>query len=116
MDFFLFLFVFIVLILAINKTIKFSSSILILLLFSIIANIALAQNYTQSLIPEANDGMGISNQLAYMIIGEVQWSHELFLSTYNESTIISIVLLIVYLLTLVLEKFLREKSLKNNNL
>ena len=116
MDFFLFLFVFIVLILAINKTIKFSSSILILLLFSIIANVALAQNYTQSLIPEANDGMGISNQLAYLIIGEDPWSHELFQSTYNESTIISIVLLIVYLLTLVFEKFLREKSLKNNNL
>lgn len=116
MDFFLFLFVFIVLILAINKTIKFSSSILILLLFSIITNVALAQNYTQSLIPEANDGLSISNQLSYMIIGEDRWSHELFESTYNSSTIISIVLLIVYLLTLVLEKFLREKSLKNNNL
>ena len=116
MDFFLFLFVFIVLILDINKMIKFSSSILILLLFSVIANVALAQNYTQSLIPEANDGMGISNKLAYMIIGEVRWSHELFQSMYNDSTIISIVLLIVYLLILVLEKFLREKSLKNNNL
>ncbi len=116
MGFFLFLFVFIVLILAINKTIKFSSSILILLLFSIITNVALAQNYTQSLIPEANDGISISNQLSYMIIGEDRWSQELFQSTYNDSTIISIVLLIVYLLTLVLEKFLMRKVIENNNL
>ena len=116
MGFFLFLFVFIVLILAINKTIKFSSSILILLLFSIITNVALAQNYTQSLIPEANDGLGISNLLSYMIIGDDRWSQELFQSTYNDSTIISIVLLIVYLLTLVLEKFLMRKVIENNNL
>ncbi len=116
MGFFLFLFVFIVLILAINKTIKFSSSILILLIFSIITNVALAQNYTQSLIPEANDGLSISNRLAYMIIGEDRWSHELFESTYNTSTILSIVLIVVYLLTLIVEKYLREKSLINNYL
>ena len=109
MGFFLFLFVFIVLILAINKTIKFSSSILILLVFSIITNVALAQNYTQSLIPEANDGLSISNQLSYMIIGEDRWSHELFESTYNTSTILSILLIVVYLLTLVLEKVFKRK-------
>lgn len=116
MGFFIFIFVFIVLILAVNKTIKFSSSILLLLLFTIITNVALAQNYTHSLIPEANDGLGISNLLAYMIIGEDRWSQELFKSTYNISTILSIVLLIVYLITLILEKFSKEKSMENNNL
>lgn len=116
LDFFLFLFVFIVLILAVNKTIKFSSSLLILLLFSIITNVALAQNYTQSLIPEANDGLGISNLLAYMVIGEDRWSHELFQSTYNLSTILSMVLLIVYVFTLIIENFLKEKAEKNSNL
>ena len=74
---------------------------------------ALAQNYTHSLIPEANDGIGISNSLAYFLIGEVRWTSELFLSEYERSTTISIVLLIAYSLVLVLEKVrLKGKSVE----
>lgn len=67
----IFLYIIICLYLAIQKKIKFSTAILPLLLFSITANVALAQNYAQSLIPGANDGIGISNLLAYFLIGEV---------------------------------------------
>lgn len=95
---------------AIQKKVKISTALLPLVLFSIVANVALSQNYTQSLIPEANDGIGISNSLAYLLIGEDRWSHELFRSTYNHSTTITILLLIAYSLILVLEKSYKRKE------
>jgi hypothetical protein len=97
--------------LAIQKKLKFSTALLPLLLFSILANVALAQNYTQSLIAEANDGLGISNKLAYFLIGEDRWSQELFQSSYNFSTNVSIVLLISYSLILISEKIYVNKSI-----
>ena len=95
---------------AIQKKVKFSTALLPLLLFSIVANVALAQNYTQSLIPGANDGMGISNRLAYFLIGDDGWSHELFRSAYNFSTTITIILLIAYSLILVIETVYKRKE------
>jgi hypothetical protein len=95
-----------------NKDGKYSTGILPLLLFSIVANVALSQNYTQSLIPEANDGIGISNSLAAFLISEEHWSHELFKTYYLNSTSISIVLIVVYMIFLALENirsFDREK-------
>ncbi len=50
-----------------------SKAVLLILLLSIVANISLAQNYTQSLIPGANDGIGISNVLAKVIITDDGW-------------------------------------------
>ena len=64
---------------------------------------ALAQNYTQSLIHEANDGLGVSNKLAFFLHGENQWSQELFQSSYH-STNASIALLITYTVVLIAEK------------
>ncbi|XKI12395.1 NADH-ubiquinone oxidoreductase chain 6 [Sporosarcina sp. ANT_H38] len=91
-----------------NKSIKYSIGLLPLLLFSILANVALAQNYTQSLIVGANDGIGVSNILASFFIPEDKWSQELFHSFYEASTIITIVLLQLYLLCLLLEGFKRR--------
>lgn len=104
MEFGIFLYFFIALYLVIQKKLKISAALLPLLLFSILANVALAQNYTQSLIPEANDGLGVSNKLAYFLIGENRWSQELFQSSYHYSTNASIALLITYILVLILEK------------
>jgi hypothetical protein len=101
MNFFLYLFIVSAIFLAFKKWIKFSTAVLLLLLFSILSNIALAQNYTQSVIPEANDGIGISNSLAYFLISEDRWSIELFQSAYNFSTAISNVLLLFYMITLI---------------
>lgn len=112
MDFIVFVYTGIILIFALQKKVKFSTALLPLLLFSIVANVALGQNYTQSLIPEANDGMGISNILAYFLIGDDRWSHELFLSRYEISTNITIVLLIVYSLILILEIVYKRKEIK----
>lgn len=103
----------IVLFLAIKKKIKISTALLPLLLFSTLANVALAQNYTQSLIPD-NEGIGISNTLAYFLIGEDHWSQKLFRSSYAFSTNISIVLLVSYSLILISEKVyvLMQKEIK----
>jgi len=109
-DYIILVYFIVMLVFAIQKKVKFSTALLPVLLFSIVANVALAQNYTQSLIPEANDGMGISNRLAYFLIGDDRWSHELFRSAYNLSTTITIVFLIVYSLVLVLERVYKRKE------
>lgn len=110
MDYIIFVYFVVMMVFAIQKKVKFSTALLPLLLFSIVANVALAQNYTQSLIPGANDGMGISNLLAYFLIGEDRWSHELFRSAYSFSTTITIILLIAYSLILVIEKVYKRKE------
>ena len=76
-----------------------------LFLLSIIVNVALAQNYTQSLLPyPINDGVGVSNLLALLVIGQENWSKSLFKTTYDYSTVVSIVLLVLYSILLIVEK------------
>ena len=88
-----------------EKPKRFSQPILVLFLFSLLVNVSLAQNYTTSLIPEAYDGIGISNFFSYMIITDnVRWSRELFKTYYNISTIVSFFLLILYSILLIIEK------------
>lgn len=86
-----------------KKTIKYSAALLPFLLFSILANVALVQNYTRILIIQANDGIGVSNMLASFLIPEDKWSQELFHSFYEGSIIISLIFLLLYLLCLLLE-------------
>ncbi len=81
-----------------------SKSSLVLLIFSIIANIALAIAYASPY----GDGIGINNDLAYWIItdknwGAPSWSLELFRSFYQNSTILSLILLLVYCGSLLIE-------------
>lgn len=75
--------------------------ILVSLLFSIIVNISLAQNITANLIP-STEGLAIYNFLARVVIGENNWSVKLFKSYFNYSTIICLMLLVSYLVTLIL--------------
>lgn len=82
----------------------YSTGVLLLLLLSLLANNALAQNYTQSLIPDVNDGMAISNTIAYLLIGEDQWSHERFKSAFDISVWISLALVIMYVCALLMER------------
>jgi hypothetical protein len=70
---------------------------------SLLVTISLSQNLTQSLIPEVNDGIGISNTIAYWIIGEGGWSHQLFESAFNYATYISLFLILIYPIVLLLE-------------
>ncbi|MBT2636651.1 hypothetical protein J7E37_01780 [Bacillus sp. ISL-39] len=77
---------------------------------SILAAVSLSQNYTQSLISEANDGIGISNKMAYWIIGEDGWSQEMFKYVFELSIHISIILIASYPIVLMLESKLGRKT------
>jgi hypothetical protein len=81
----------------------FSKGIGLAIALSILAVVSLAQNYTQSLIPEANDGLGISNQLAYWIIGEGSWSQERFKNMFDQSVYITLLLIVAYPIVLIIE-------------
>lgn len=73
-------------------------------MFAIVASVALGQNYTQSLIQEANDGIGISNFLAAMLLPESHWTKEMFLSKFELFLGISIAFIVLYKVTAVIEK------------
>lgn len=82
-----------------------SRPIFILLLFSIITSISLAENYISSLIPQINDGIGVSNDLAkWIITDDVRWTHELFKQYYISSVNISLLLLVIYSVVVLFEK------------
>jgi len=102
--FMLFIYLFISGYLVRTRKIWFSSAVLPLVLFSIVACVSLGQNYTQSLIPRGEDGIGISNFLARYLLPEDQWSKELFLSRFELWIGISIGLLLVYFVVIVFEK------------
>ncbi|QFT89643.1 hypothetical protein FIU87_13360 [Bacillus sp. THAF10] len=87
----------------------FSKGVGMAIALSILGVVSLAQNYTQSLIPEANDGMGISNTMAYWIIGDVRWTHDMFKSMYEQSIYLSLILIAAYPIVLVLESKFRRK-------
>ncbi|WP_187434227.1 hypothetical protein [Paenibacillus methanolicus] len=74
----------------------FSKGVALAAGLSLLAVACLAQNYTQSLIPEANDGIGISNPVAYWIIGEDGWSQSLFRAAFRMSIYWTLALLLLY--------------------
>jgi hypothetical protein len=77
--------------------------ILITILLSLIANLCLAQNYTTSLIPGIHDGIGISNPVARLVIGEDGWSKDLFKNYFVNSVYLTIVLVAAFAVTYFLE-------------
>lgn len=88
----------------------YSKGIVLAIVLSVAAAISLGQNYTQSLIPEANDGIDISNALAYWIIGEDLWSIEKFKNYFEWSTFITIILVIVSPIVLIIESKFKKAS------
>lgn len=88
----------------------YSKGICIAFAFSILAVVSLAQNYTQSLIPNANDGISVSNSLAYWIIGEDGWSQEMFKNMFEQSIYISLILIAAYPIVLVFESKLGKRT------
>ncbi|MCB8817497.1 hypothetical protein [Desulfosporosinus shakirovi] len=93
---------------------KFSKTMLVLSLVSIMANISLAQNYTHSLLPGVHDGIGISNKIAYWIITDDdwrnRWSVELFKMFYDRSAILLILVISMLVLSIVIESRLDKSS------
>lgn len=90
----------------------FSKGTGIAIILSILGAVSLGQNYTQSLIPEANDGIGISNKLALWIIGEDGWSQEMFRSMFELSLYVSLILIVAYPIVLVAETKLAKNQHK----
>ncbi|MFF2888039.1 hypothetical protein [Paenibacillus sp. NPDC057967] len=82
----------------------YSKGILLATGFSFLALICLAHNHAVSLSAEANDGIGISNAIAYMIIGEDRWSVQLFESYMTGSILLTFLLLLAYPCMLTIEK------------
>lgn len=75
----------------------FSRIALLSTLFSMLATVCLAQNYTASLIPGMQDGISISNTLAYYLIGEDGWSQEKFRTAFQYAVVSSILCLMLYI-------------------
>ena len=87
-----------------KRRMRMSQSIIPMLAFSILASVALAQNYSQSLIPGVYDGIGISNFLAAFLLPDDYWSKEMFLETFELYLGISIVLILIYFICVIVEK------------
>lgn len=87
----------------------FTKGVGIAIALSILGVASLGQNYTQSLIPEATDGLGISNKIAYWIIGEDGWSQEVFKNMFEISLIVSLILIVTYPIVTVIETKLERK-------
>jgi hypothetical protein len=106
---FVFVLVSIVLIKRVGIQNPFSKGVVLAAALAMISGVSLAQNYTHSLIPEANDGISISNQVAYWIIGEGGWSQESFKNTFEQSVYLTLLLIAAYPLVLLIESKLAKK-------
>jgi len=74
----------------------YSKGLLLAILVAIAAVICLAHNDTQSRIHETNDGIGISNPIAYWIIGDNGWSQEKFRHAFERSIYFTLLAIIAY--------------------
>jgi hypothetical protein len=85
-----------------------SKATLVLLITSLVFNIALAQNYNYNLIPfPERDGYSVSNSLAYYVFGEDHfghWNSDLFRTGYEISINVTILLLAIYISLIVWER------------
>lgn len=88
----------------IRKKLKPSQALLPAFAFASIASVALGQNYTMSQIPEANDGIGVSNFLAKFLLPDEGWTVELFYTQFQLYLVLSLVLILLYLIAVLSEK------------
>ncbi|SDN02782.1 hypothetical protein SAMN05518871_10390 [Psychrobacillus sp. OK028] len=86
-----------------KRKMKMSQAVIPMIAFAILSSVALGQNYTISLIPEVNDGIGISNFLAAFLLPEDGWTKEMFLSKFELFLGISIALILLYFLVIIVE-------------
>ena len=80
-----------------------SQAVIPMIAFIILSSVALGQNYTNSLIPKVNDGIGISNFLATFLLPEDGWTKEMFLSKFELYLGISIALILIYFILVIIE-------------
>lgn len=87
-----------------GKEFMLSKALMPLILISLISTISLGVNYVASAVPSLNDGIGINNFLAYWIIGEDNWSIQVFKDFFNNSVYISLFLTFIYSLLALTKK------------
>ncbi|MCM3631860.1 hypothetical protein [Paenibacillus camelliae] len=88
----------------------YSKAFALAIALSIVAVVCLAQNYTQNLIPEVNDGIAIANQVAYSIIGEKGWSQQRFRDIFENSTYLTLLLIVVFPVVHIVESTMQKKT------
>ena len=86
-----------------KRKMKISQAVIPMIAFAILSSVALGQNYTQSLIVKVNDGIGISNFLATLLLPEDGWTKEIFLTKFELYLGISITLILLYFLLVIVE-------------
>ncbi|MEH7247974.1 hypothetical protein V7114_14450 [Neobacillus niacini] len=86
-----------------KRKMKMSQAVIPMISFAILSSVALGQNYSTSLIPEVNDGIGISNFLAAFLFPEDGWTKEMFLSKFELYLGISIAFILLYFLLVIVE-------------
>ncbi|MEH7113281.1 hypothetical protein V7124_12975 [Neobacillus niacini] len=86
-----------------KRKMKMSQAVIPMISFAILSSVALGQNYTTSLIPEVNDGIGISNFLAAFLLPEDGWTKEMFLSKFELYLGISFAFILLYFLLVIVE-------------
>lgn len=86
-----------------KRIIKMSHAVIPMIAFTTLSSVALGQNYTNSLIPKVNEGIGISNFLATFLLPEDGWTKEMFLSKFELYLGISIALILIYFLIIIVE-------------
>lgn len=91
----------------------FSRLLLLALIFCVLATSCLGINYTQSRIPGLQDGIAVSNSLAYFIMGDDRWSHKKFYDYFDAFLVASFVLMVLYILALLWESRKNQSSFKN---
>lgn len=87
-----------------GKEFAISKSLIPLILVCLISSICLGINYVASAVPSLNDGIGIHNFLAGLIIGDDNWSVQLFKSYFNQSVYTSLLLILMYSTLALLKK------------
>lgn len=79
-----------------GKEFEISKALVPLILISLISTICLGVNYVASAVPSLNDGIGIHNFIAGWIIGDDNWSVQLFKSYFDISVYASLLLTLIY--------------------
>lgn len=87
-----------------GKQFMISKSLVPLILICLIMTTCLGVNFVASAVPSLNDGIGIHGFLAGWIIGEDNWSVQLFKGYFNVSVYVSLFLTFMYAVLILLKK------------
>lgn len=87
-----------------GKEFMISKSLIPLILICVISSMCLGVNFVASAVPSLNDGISVHNFLAGWIIGEDNWSIQLFKNYFDISVYVSLFLTFIYSVLTLLKK------------